>query len=122
MNATVGNVYKYPMNNGSSVFLIAYPSSSSGSSKATINFTYNLTADYYPVEGMTIQLQAEITPDVSRTGFWLFLIIGSCLGLLVIVIVLFVICCRDFDPKNDFEKRRRKLAKEKKNRDRQLKK
>jgi hypothetical protein len=32
-------------------------------------------------------------------------------------VVLFYICCKDFDPETDFEKRRRKLAKEKMLRD-----
>jgi len=27
---------------------------------------------------------------------------------------MFYICCKDFDPENDFEKRRKKLAKERK--------
>ena len=107
-NAIENKTYSYPLSEGQSVFLIAVPTAS----KSSLNFTFNLTDDYYPLQGMTMQLQAEITPDISRKGFWWFLGIATALGLFSILIIFFVICCKNFDPENDFERRRRKLAKE----------
>lgn len=110
--------HRYPLTSGQSVFLLAVPTAA----KPSLNFTFNLTSDYYPPTGMTIQLQAEMYPDVTRTGFWWFLGIASALGLFSIMIIFFVICCKNFDPENEFERRRRKLAKEQKVKDKKQKK
>ena len=48
--------------------------------------------------------------------------VGDALGIIAFIVILFCICCREFDPENDFEKRRRKLAKEKKLKDKKAKK
>jgi len=47
--------YRFALNQSTSVYLIAYPGSSA-TEKPSINFTYNISADYYPPSGMTIQL------------------------------------------------------------------
>ncbi|CDW81782.1 UNKNOWN [Stylonychia lemnae] len=121
VNLLIQTAYKFALNQSTSVYLIAYPSSSSVE-KPSLNFTYNITADYYPPGGMTIQLQAEIAPDVTRTALWYFLIITAVLGLAIILLVMFYICCKDFDPETDFEKRRKKLAKERKKKEKLAKK
>eukprot|EP00347_Sterkiella_histriomuscorum_P012036 403370136 len=121
-NPAPNTAFKYRMNESQSIFLIAYPDTQVSTIPVSLNFTYNLTADYYPVTGMTTQLQAEIYPDVSRSSLWIALAVIAALGLIIILIVTFVICCKDFDPENDFEKRRKRLAKDRKKREKQQKK
>ena len=53
MNPEVNKVFKYRMNESNSIFLIAYPNNLANT-PVSLNFTYNLTADYYPLSGMTI--------------------------------------------------------------------
>lgn len=108
------------MSTSNSIYVIAYPDS--GTASPVLNFTYNMTADYYPPGGMTVQLQAELAADVSRSTLWWALIIIGVLGAGVIVLVLMIICCKDFDPETDFEKRRRKLAKDRKKKEKQMQK
>ena len=121
-NATVNQAYKYPLSNGSSVYLIAFQNFSTYQT-SSLSFTFNITADYYPSGGMAAQLSTSLViQDVSRVGFWTFIEFGFGFGLCILIAILFRICCKDFDPESDFERRRRKLKREKKVKDKEAKK
>lgn len=110
--------YKYPLSSGQSVFVITYPTNQVSNAPSTFNLTYFLSADYYPIRGMDAQLKAEIADDIDVKLFWIFVYIMDALGLSLFMIIGFCLCCcRDFDPDNEFEKRRKRQAKEKKVRD-----
>ena len=83
-----------------------------------LTFTYNLTTDYYPVKGLDAQLKAEVAPDLDSSGYWYTVLIIYGLILIVMLFVMFTVCCKDFDPLNDFEKRRKKQTKEQKDSER----
>lgn len=53
MNLVQQTAYRFALNQSTSVYLIAYPGSSA-LEWPSINFTYNMSADYYPPGGMTI--------------------------------------------------------------------
>jgi hypothetical protein len=64
----------------------------------------------HPVQGLDAQLKAETAPDVDSTNYWLVFIIIFGLVLFILLIVFFTVCCKDFDPESEFERRRRVQA------------
>jgi len=79
-----------------------------------LTFTYNLTTDYYPVKGLDAQLKAEVAPDLDSSGYWYTVLVIYALIFLAMLIVMFTVCCKDFDPLSEFERRRKKQTKEQK--------
>lgn len=79
-----------------------------------LNFTYNLTSDYYPLKGLDAQLKAEIGDDIDSTGYWYTVLVIYALIFLGMLIAMFTVCCKDFDPLSEFERRRKKQTKDQK--------
>jgi hypothetical protein len=109
LNSTQGKANIFPLANGERVILMAYPNAASiGATQ--LQFTYNLSSPFYPVQGLDAQLKAETAPDVDSTNYWLVFIIVFGLVLFILLIVFFTVCCKDFDPESEFERRRRVQA------------
>ena len=87
-----------------------------------LTFTYNLTTDYYPVKGLDAQLLAEVAPDIDTTGYWYPVLIITALIFVGMLIAMFTVCCKDFDPLTEFERRRKIQTKEQKDSERKAKK
>lgn len=64
LNATQGKSNVFPLSRGPTVILIAFPTATSTGS-TQLQFTYNLSTPYYPVQGLDAQLKAEIAPDID---------------------------------------------------------
>ena len=43
---------RFPLSNGSRVYLIAYPQTATVPPLSMLSFTYNLSTEYYPVKGL----------------------------------------------------------------------
>ncbi len=52
-NSNLSTTYKYPLSNGSSVFLIAFPPATIGGT--FLNFTFNLSTDYFAVNSAAFE-------------------------------------------------------------------
>ena len=87
-----------------------------------LTFTYNLSTDYYPVKGLDAQLKAEVAPDLDNSSYWIGSVVIYGLILIIMVISMFVVCCKDYDPLTEFESRRRKQAKGRKLEDEKMRK
>jgi hypothetical protein len=94
------------------LLLLAYPTSSAVPPQSMLTFTYNLSTDYYPVKGLDAQLKAEVAPDIDASSYWMTTLVIYALIMLGILIAMFMVCCRDFDPLNEFERRRKRQTKE----------
>ena len=58
-------------------------------------------------------MKAIIAADaIDMTNYWYITLAVYAVILLGIVIAWFTICCKDFDPRSDFEDRRRKQTKD----------
>jgi hypothetical protein len=113
---------RFSLASGSRILLIAFPTSAAIPSQSMLTFTYNLTTDYYPVKGLDAQLKAEVAPDLDNTGYWYPVLIISALIFLGMLIAMFTVCCKDYDPLTDFERRRKISTKEQKDAERKAKK
>lgn len=87
-----------------------------------LTFTYNLSSDYYPVKGLDAQLIAEVAPDLDNSSYWLKSLIIYGLIMFAMLIAMFKVCCKDYDPLTEFESRRKKQAKGRKLEDKKMKK
>jgi hypothetical protein len=104
------------------VFLIAYPLTAVIPPLSMLSFTYNLSSDLYPVKGLDAQLIAEVAPDLDNTNYWIGSMVFYGLILFIMIIAMFNVCCRDYDPLNEFESRRKKQAKGRKLEDEKVRK
>jgi hypothetical protein len=52
-----------------------------------------------------------VAPDVDSSSYWYLTLLIYALILIGMVIAMFTVCCRDFDPLSEFEKRRKKQTK-----------
>jgi hypothetical protein len=57
-------------------------------------------------------LKAEVAPNINSQPYWLATCIIYGIILIGILVAMFMILCGDFDPLNDFEKRRKKQNKD----------
>lgn len=64
-NASVGSVFKYPVTNGSQVFVIAFPSNISENQSNSFVFNYSLVSDLYSPNGLSWQEQMAISNQTS---------------------------------------------------------
>jgi hypothetical protein len=77
-----------------------------------LNFSYNLSTSYYPPGGVSAQLIAEVQEDRDSSGYWYTVLVIYALIFLGILVAMFMVCCKDYDPLSDFEKRRKKQTKD----------
>ena len=63
-----------------------------------------------------------MAPDLDTTGYWYTVLVIYALLLLGLLFALFTVCCKDFDPLSDFERRRKKQTKEQMEAERKAKK
>jgi len=53
-----------------------------------------------------------VAPDLDTSGYWYTVLVIYALLLLGLLFTMFTVCCKDFDPLSDFERRRKKQTKE----------
>lgn len=63
---------------------------------------------------MIAQLKADISPDIDANNYYLICAVIFGIILMILIIATFrVCCCKDYDPMSDFERRRKRQAKQK---------
>jgi flagellar biosynthesis/type III secretory pathway M-ring protein FliF/YscJ len=63
-----------------------------------------------------------VAPDLDNTNYWISSMVFYGLILFIMIIAMFNVCCRDYDPLNEFESRRKKQAKGRKLEDEKVRK
>eukprot|EP00347_Sterkiella_histriomuscorum_P010428 403376336 len=108
INPAPGRNFKFYLNNGGSVFLIAYPSDQNTYRPTFLNFTFNYTTDYYN----NMEISWYYLSDYVQEGFWEFVYVALSLFLAAIFCIILCIQLRNFDPLTQFEKRREEYLRE----------
>ena len=116
INAVVNKTYMYRVANGSSVYLIAFPSDNTNKKFTKLIFTFNLSSSIYPPQGMKEQLISELLLNDQTNsfvyvvkGYWVFIATGFALVTPIIIGILLVVMFKNFDPDTPFEKHRKQL-------------
>lgn len=107
-NSNLSTTYKYPLSNSSSVFLIAFPPSST-TSGTFLNFTFNLSTNYFEVNAAVF----EGIPDFVQEGYWPFVYVFFSLFLAGFLMVSLCIQLKNYDPYSEFEIRRDQVQRQK---------
>jgi flagellar biosynthesis/type III secretory pathway M-ring protein FliF/YscJ len=63
-----------------------------------------------------------VAPDLDNTNYWIGSMVFYGLILFIMIIAMFNVCCKDYDPLNEFESRRKKQAKGRKLEDEKVRK
>jgi hypothetical protein len=80
---------------------------SNSSTNNSLNISYSLTTAFYSKLGQDRKTLDSLLPDYNAKMFWNFIYFGVAFGIVVSLIAFFLICCKNYDPPTDFERRRK---------------